>query len=130
MSIRLYRSLIGLTILLALYFDIPWLLYLLIGVVLFEGLGNVQVPVLLARLQGQPADYEPESSLAIAFRTRFNFQAERAWRIGVGLVLLIVLSRYEQSLWFLPWFMGFTILGAGASGVCPVYLSLKWIGFR
>ena len=26
--------------------------------------------------------------------------------------------------------MGFAILGAGVSGVCPILLGTKWVGFR
>ena len=52
----------------------------------------------------------------------------------VAVVLLTVYALLHEfgydMLWFFPWFMGFAILGAGASGVCPVLLGLKYIGFR
>ena len=56
-------------------------------------------------------------------------EAEQAWRLVVGLLLDVTFYFYDQ-LWFFPWFMGFAIFGAGLSGVCPVLLAIRWIGFK
>ena len=61
--------------------------------------------------------------------SRFNIYSERVWRLVVGMFLLIGYSFYSV-LWFLPWFMGFAIFGAGLSGLCPVLLAIHWIGFK
>jgi hypothetical protein len=43
----------------------------------------------------------------------------------------VLLHEYDiDVLWFFPWFMGFAIMGAGASGICPVLLGLRWAGFK
>ncbi len=66
--------------------------------------------------------------------SRFDFEAPRAWRITVAVMLggsfLLLKEHNIEVLWFFPWFMGFAIMGAGASGVCPMLLFLRWAGFK
>jgi hypothetical protein len=59
-----------------------------------------------------------------------SFDAERVWRLTVGLMLLLSYDYLGDALWFMPWFMGFAILGAGASGVCPVLTVIKALGCK
>lgn len=130
MTNRIYRLLVGAIILTALYFDIPGLMYTLIGFVLLEGITNWRLPIIVNRITGKPQEDYTEGSLGFGFRQRFSFDAERAWRLILGTVLFFVYVLYYDHLWFLAWFMGFAIFGAGISGVCPLFLGLKWAGFR
>lgn len=128
MSDRTYRLILGMLLLVSLYFDIGYLMYFLIGMLFFEGVTNLRVPLLLGKPQGKSAD---NSDLApIQQRNRFKLEAERAWRLIVGLMLLITYVFFYDEMWFFPWFMGFAIFGAGASGVCPVLIGVKWAGCR
>lgn len=128
MSDRTYRLILGAVLLVALYFELGYLMYFLIGMLFFEGITNLRVPMLLRKLQGKSAE---DSGLApIQSGTRFNLEAERAWRLIVGLMLLITYVLLYDKLWFFPWFMGFAIFGAGASGVCPVLIGVKWAGCK
>lgn len=128
MSDRMYRLILGMLLLIALYFEIGYLMYGLIGMLFLEGATNLRVPLLLRKLQGEPA---ADSNLApFQRKVRFNFEAERAWRLIVGLMLLITYVLFYDRMWFFPWFMGFAILGAGASGVCPGLICVKWAGCR
>jgi hypothetical protein len=130
MSNRIYRLLVGMILLVGLYFELPWLIYALIAVVLFEGVTNWRIPMLVSRLRyGNDGDPD-EGNLGLPFESRINFDAERAWRLVLGVVLLVVYVLYFEQLWFFAWFMAFAILGAGLSGVCPLFVSLKWAGFR
>ena len=129
MSNRLYRLFVGLILLTGLYFDLPVLIYSLIAVVLFEGITNLRVPVLVSKIRDAPGNMD-EGTLGLPFRQRFNFDAERAWRLLLGSVLILVYVIFFDKVWYLAWFMGFAILGAGLSGVCPLFISLKWLGFR
>lgn len=130
MTNRTYRLLVGAVMLIALYFDLPMLMHALIGVVLFEGITNWRLPIIINRITGKPQEDYTEGSLGLGFKQRFTFDAERAWRLVLGTVLFIVYGLYYDQLWFLAWFMGFAIFGAGISGVCPLFLGLKWVGFR
>ena len=37
---------------------------------------------------------------------------------------------WNTQLWIVPWFIGFALFGAGLSGICPMVLGLKRLGFR
>lgn len=130
MSNRFYRLLFGGVLLLALYFDLYPLLYTLIGLTVFEAVTNVRIPGLVSRLRYGNEGDPLEGSLGIHFVQRSNFEAERAWRLSVATLLSVAVFALPDALWFLPWFMGFAILGAGVSGVCPMFLALKWIGLK
>lgn len=126
---RTYRTILGFTLLIALYFDLKWLMYGIIVLLFIEGITNQLVPKLICSFRKcvvkQDIIYSPET----ASNARFNVEAERVWRIVVGSLLLISYS-YVDALWFFPWFMGFAIFGAGLSGVCPVLLAIRWVGFK
>lgn len=136
MSERIFRLIIGATLLACLYFQPSPLaedmLFVLLGTMLFEGVTNWRIPVLVARLRAGPGAVVPDDGdLAIyTAEPRIPFDAERAWRLVVAGALAITLFAFPEQLWFFPWFMGFAILGAGLSGVCPMLLSLKFAGFR
>jgi hypothetical protein len=127
MTNRMYRLLVGVVILTGLYFELPMVMYVLIGVVLFEGVTNLRLPIIIQKLSGHATVEKPDG---FQFKERFNFDAERAWRLILGGVLVVVYVLFYDKLWFIAWFMGFAILGAGLSGVCPLFISLKWAGFR
>jgi len=129
MSNRLYRLLFGLLLLVALYFDLYPMIYALVGMATFEAITNLRIPLILSRIRGAEPDPN-EGSLGIGFQTRTAFEAERGWRLLVATMLVISVFVFPEPLWFFPWFMGFAILGAGISGVCPMFLGLKWSGLR
>lgn len=129
MSNRVYRLLFGLTLLLALYFDLYRVLYALIGLAAFEGLTNLRVPCVITRLRSLECS-PAEGSLGIAFKARTDFEAERGFRILVAVALGFSVLVMPDTLWFFPWFMGFAITGAGISGVCPMFLAMKWAGLK
>ena len=128
MSDRVYRLILGTLLLVSLYFESSRLMYFLIGMLFFEGATSLRVPLLLRKQHGESV---ADSNLApIQRKIRFNFEAERAWRLFVGLMLLTTYVLFYEKMWFFPWFMGFAIFGAGASGVCPGLIGLKWAGCR
>jgi len=130
MSNRLYRLLFGLLLLIALYFDLYPMIYTLVGIAAFEAITNLRIPLVVSRLRGVETTDPNEGSLGISFHARTSFEAERGWRLLVALMLVISVFIFPDPLWFFPWFMGFAILGAGISGVCPMFLGLKWSGLR
>ena len=130
MSNRTYRLLFGTILVFALYFDVTALLFTLIALATLEAVTNLRIPKLVSRkLHGNDGD-PGEGCLGIQFSQRTDFEAERAWRLTVAAVLAVSLIADPDRLWFLPWFMGFVILGAGISGVCPMFLLLKRAGLR
>ena len=132
MSDRTFRLIFGALLLLALYFDLNYLVYSLITVLFLEGITNWRIPLLVQKIRGASSTIdESNDNLAPLHRDyRFNFEAERAWRLVSASMLLITYALFYDLLWFFPWFMGFAIFGGGASGVCPVLIGVKWAGFR
>ena len=130
MSNRLYRLFVGLVLLIGLYLELPVLIYGLIAVVLFEGITNLRIPILINKIRSTSPENINEGALSLPFKQRFSFDAERAWRIVLGIVLIFVYVLFYDTVWPFAWFMGFAIVGAGLSGVCPLLISIKWLGFR
>ncbi len=130
MTDRAYRTLFGACILLALYFDLSLMMYILIGLLFAEGLTNQRVPILVSDIRNRVSVGEFHYvNLDMAVDSRFDTDAERVWRLSVGFFLLISYALIEP-LWWFPWFMGFAIFGAGLSGICPVLMAIRWIGFK
>lgn len=132
MSERFFRLIVGTFLLGSLYFEFQGGIIFLIGLLTVEGITNCRVPGLVTRLRRAGAEEFRDSSELIPeiSRPRIAFDAERAWRLVVAGMLVLAVFVFPEQLWFFPWFMGFAIFGAGLSGVCPVLISLKLIGFR
>jgi len=130
MTDRAYRGLFGAAILIALYFELSWLMFALIGLLFAEAITNQRVPMVVCILRKyitkQQNGYVNHGQVA---NPKFDVDSERVWRLVVGLFLLVSFS-YVDALWWFPWFMGFAIFGAGLSGVCPVLIAIRWVGFR
>lgn len=131
MTERMYLFLVGAYILLALYLENTYMIYGLSAFLVLEGISGIR----LTRLM-QKARHVSLSSGLVYFNTkaRFGIDGLSAWRVFVAIVLVatyVLIHEYGYDvLWFFPWFMGFAILGAGASGICPVLLALRWAGFK
>ncbi|MDH5570231.1 MAG: DUF2892 domain-containing protein [Gammaproteobacteria bacterium] len=132
MSESTYRMILGGSLILGLYFDLNYYLYVLVAVLMLESVSNILVPELFCLLantivlDGKKFEYTKDPCKP---EYKININAERAWRFLVGFCVAISLYFYQQ-LWFFPWFMGFAIFGAGISGVCPMLLILRYIGFK
>ncbi len=131
MSERVFLFLVGTYILMGLYFDIDMMIYVLSLWLVFEGVSGVTLTRLSQKLLPIA---EPVGLTVFRTQQRFDFEALRATRIVIAAFLggtFLLLNEYNVDfLWFFPWFMGFAILGAGVSGVCPILLITKWAGFR
>ena len=125
MSDRLYRLLLGLTLLISLYFDLHQVLLGVIVLQLLEGVSNCRIPLLINRARGLGSGTSCASPDAL-----IPFDAERAWRLTVAACLILSLLVFPEQLWWFAWFMGFAIFGAGLSGVCPMLIILQYARFR
>jgi len=131
MSERLFLFIVGVYILVALYLGIDIMIYLLTLWLIIEGVTNIRLTTISQNLMRQTV---PAGLIVFQTQQRFDFDALRAWRLVVALMLggsFILLNEHNvEIVWFFPWFMGFAIMGAGASSVCPVLLFIKWLGFK
>ena len=67
-------------------------------------------------------------------RRRFAICGLGAWRVFAASLLVLshaLINTYDfEMTWFVPWCMGFAIMGAGISGFCPVLIGLQRVGFE
>lgn len=107
------------------------MIYLLCLWLLFEAITNIRLTTLTQQLI-----HKPVAAGLTVFHTqlRYNYDSFRVWRLTVAFMLggsfMLLNEQNIEVVWFIPWFMGFAILGAGVSGVCPVLLLIRWIGFK
>jgi hypothetical protein len=131
MTERMYLFLIGAYILVALYLENDYLVYGLAAFLILEGVSGVRLTRLVQNARHVSLD---SGLLVFNNRVRVGIDSLSAWRVIVAVVLVTsyaLLHEYGfEVIWFFPWFMGFAIMGAGASGICPVLLILRWAGFR
>ena len=131
MTERAYLFFLGLCLLLALYIESSAMLYGIVIFVFFEGVTSLSIPKLSQKLMHTQLD---PGLLQYAKEPKFNFDAFRMLRIVFSTVVFlsyVAVHEYNiDMLWFFPWFLAFAVLGAGVSGVCPVYLAMRWIGFK
>lgn len=128
MSERTFRLFQGIYLLVALFLEIDMMIYIFIGVFLFEAATNWRVPILVSRLRygakaagAHPA--KPDGS-------RFGFEAERMLRITVALLLWVSFIMFPELLWFVPWFVAVMLLLAGITKICPMVIFYRFCGFR
>ncbi len=127
---RLYMFFVGSVLLLALYLELAGLVYALAALVIFEAITNLRIVKLLVSLsRSRFGDVRHMNSPAVPRFSRFNLDAERAWQLSLGPILIITYA-LGNSLWFIPWFIALTVIGAGLSGVCPWLIALRAIGFK
>lgn len=129
MTHNAYRLLIGALILIFLYFDLTYFMWGLIGVLLVEGLTNIRLPKVLNRLLRLGAPKKAANTTSSAC-PRLSFDSEQMMSLLLGLILVASYLLFNSLLWFLPWFMGFALIGSGASGFCPMLIVLKRLGFK
>lgn len=131
MSERQFLFIVGASILVSLYFETNIIIYAMCIWLLFEALTNLRLTRLSQKILNKPV---PAGLTVFQTHQRFNFDASRVWRMTVAIMLgvsfLLLHEQNIEMIWFIPWFMGFAILGAGVSGVCPVLLLIRWIGFK
>jgi hypothetical protein len=131
MSDRAYRAILGTLLLVALSLEFNALMYALIVILFIEGLTNYRIPKVIGQFTGKSLNPTDFQEIPLEKRVyRFNFEAERAWRLLVGSMLLITYVFFYKQMWFFPWFMGFAIFGAGVSGVCPMKILVNKVGFK
>ena len=128
MSERSFRSILGFTLILLLFNQWDTLVHIFIGVLLFEGITNWRVPIIVSRLRyGANA---PNGLSTACQQMQINFDAERALRLVVAIFLIVSFVLFQEQTWLFPWFIASMLLSAGLTNICPMNMFLKWIGFK
>ena len=127
MTERGFRIILGLWLIVGLYFNSIEVIYALIAVLIFEGITSFNVPLLVCKIRfgAKHPGCEKTSSTS-----KISFEAERALRFIIVLFILLPFIPGLAFLWWFPWIVGFGLIGAGLSGICPLVISLRYLGLR
>jgi hypothetical protein len=128
MSEKNFRIVLGAWLIAGLLLNSHYVIYALAGLLLFEGITNIRVPGLISRMRSH--ELPGNESAGLNPNARVSFEAERGLRLIVIAFVLIPMHSDIEFLWLLPWFVGFALIGAGLSGICPMVLALRWLGLR
>lgn len=129
MSERIFRLILGYTLLVLIYIDYMPLFYVYLFVLFFEGLTNWRIPILVNRVRyGQ--DHLPHQSPPDTEKARINFDAERAMRLLFAVALVPAIFLLPRDLWFINWIMAAFLTLAGLVNFCPTVVSLRYLGFK
>ena len=128
MTERTFRMILGGLLLLFLYFEWQVAVYIYIGFLLFEGITNQRIPTLISRFRQGAASQTFAAVVNEPYR--FGFEAERTLRLVIALFLVVSYIIFHEALWFFPWFIGFALTMAGITGICPMAILMRKVGFR
>lgn len=129
MSERVFRAILGSTLLVFLALKLEIGIYIYMGVLLFEGLTNLRVPIIISKLRYKD-NYISHVNACGGIETKLRFEAERMLRLVVVVLLIVSYMLLRNVLWFFPWFVGVMLLNAGLTGICPMVMILRWLGFK
>ena len=129
MSERHFRFIVSLVLLVALYFELRMVVVGLIVLYAVEGLTNWRVPIVVSRWRGQASNTACDPG-AVAVGSILTLEAEQVLRVAIALILFASVVLFPVATWFVPWLVGFALLGAAITGVCPCILGLKLCGFK
>ncbi len=134
MTERTFRLLFGTALLVGLYFSLDFLVAGLAVLSLSQGITGWRISRIVTHLRAGRAsssDLSTHTGLTdAAIGAAFTLEAEQALSLIVTAMIALGGIFFTNRLWFLPWFMGFGLLGAGLSGVCPMVLGLRWAGLK
>ncbi|WP_455221582.1 hypothetical protein [Kaarinaea lacus] len=129
MSERTFRLILGSSLLLLIYIDYMPLFYVYLFVLMFEGVTNWRIPLLINRIR-YGADTPPNQPALDNQHARFNFEAERAMRLVFAIVLIPAIFLLPRDLWFINWMFASFLTLAGLVNFCPTVVTLRHLGFR
>ena len=127
MSERMFRFILGASLILLLFLQLDSGVYVYIGLLLFEGLTNWRIPRLVSRLR---FGSDVARAGGACGSGRCGLEAERALRLIVAAFLVLTFVLFPEPLWFFPWFVGFMLFMAGLTNICPMVMGLRRLGLR
>ena len=129
MTERAYRLLIGILIIGFLFFQLNYAIWAIVFLMCFEALTNLRVPIVASKIL-YPNDIIKVTEGENQYST-VNYEAERMLRWITMLLILSGITRLtEDLLWYLPWLVGLMLLLSGITGICPMVMALRKIGFK
>lgn len=131
MANNIYRFVIGILLLVFLYFELNYFMGGLIAVLFVEGISTLSIPRLIIRLSNRLGMPDKAEATAMSRSCPYlGYNSERMMSLVVASTLLVSYFLLNYLLWFLPWFLVIALVGSGASGFCPMLIALRRLGFK
>ena len=131
MSERLFRLVLGvtlwITLVLSAFYETMLPVYIYVGFLLFEGVTNWRITLIINRIRYGAAP-TPSESTENSWMSKID--SERALRILLALLVIISFTVLPDFMWFLPWFFAGMLILAGTTNICPMVMFLKWSGMK
>lgn len=128
MSERTNRFALGFCLIGFLFLEWNYGVYAIIFALVFEAITNLRIAKLLPGVQFATNGINSETDSSRIFK--YNYEAERITRFTVATTICLGYIVYNELLWFLPYFVGLNLLLAGVTGLCPLVMFYKRIGFK
>ena len=134
MNERIFRLILGAMLFIALtlaaLLETQLPIYIVLGIISFEGITNWRVPIIVTRLRygndyRQYLDTPPLNNRILG-----KIEAERFLRFAVLVFVTMPYFIHINYIEFLPWFVATALVLAGVTNICPMVMSLKYIGMR
>ncbi len=134
MSERTFRLVLGALLWIALiasaFLESMTPIYALVVLMLFEGITNWRIPIIITRLR-YGKDYKNYLEQPACPRGVLGkLEAERMLRFIVTIFVLISFFVVPDLIWFMPWFVAGMLILAGITNICPMVMFLRWAGLR
>jgi len=127
MSERTFRLIQGIYLILFLSLDLSMFIYAIIITMGLEGLTNWRIPRIVSRLRyGKQAQFQSVRNDGV----RFNLDSEQMQRLAMAIFLLLTYIVFPGVGWYGPWFLGFLLIMAGLTNICPMVIFMRWIGCK
>ena len=133
MSERQFRFIMGFGLWLVLvysaFYETMMPVFIFVGVLLFEGITNQRLPMIVSRLRY--GEYSPEPEESTCNMKWFNkIESERVLRFIVSIFVLLPFYLLPEMIWFIPWFVSSMLILAGITNICPMVMFMKWAGLK
>ena len=134
MTERAYRFMLGLSMISFLLLQWDYAIYAYIAVLLFEGITNWRIPVLVSQIRYAGKDFQVTDSENET--CSLNFEAERFLRFAVSFFIILGFVAFPKELWFFPeevflfWVLVIDILPLINSRDCHPVVNLPPLGIK
>lgn len=134
MSEKNYRFVLGTIFIFCLYLEWSFVIVILLTLLAYEGITNHRVPHMFMSANSKAIrSYRENQCSATPMHgpmIQAETEAEQLLRLIIFALIVTCYFLFPKQLWFVAWFVGFALIGAGMSGICPMVLGLRKIGFK
>jgi hypothetical protein len=120
MTEKIYRLVLGFSLLPLFYFEKDFAIFAIMGILLFEGITNLRAPVVFLLAQSS-------KKINFAKMVFLDFLSpDRILRFVIAGLIYTSTQLYGEALWFFPYFIGFALIYSGVTNICPMIFAIKF----